>query len=149
MALTDGQIPKLANVINGGLAVLTGATTAGVLGTNNGGQTVYTPGAFGGRVYSLIASTNHTIATVFFVYILKGGTMVKPVGIINNAISAGNISATKNTDCLNNVQILGLPIDNTGKVYIPLEGDEILRVSYLTLSANNIWITAMGLDYQS
>ena len=68
MALAAGQIPKVANVINSGVGVLTG-TTIGTLGSNTNGVTIYTAGSAGGRVVSLMASTNDTVTINVFLYI--------------------------------------------------------------------------------
>lgn len=68
MALTNGQIPLLANVINAGVGILTG-TTIGTQGSNTNGVTIYTAGTKGGRVISLIATTTDTVTVNIFLYI--------------------------------------------------------------------------------
>ena len=149
MPLSNGQIPVLANVPNSGVAVLSG-TTIGVLGTNNNGTTIYTAGSLGSRVYSLMGYTTDTVTTNIWVYILRGSTVI-PVGLVNIPLSAGNTNAARfNTDFLDGINILGLPLDNTGKRYIPLQGSDILRASSLAnLTATRAaWIVAHGADYQ-
>lgn len=150
MPLSNGQIPVLANVPNSGVAVLSG-TTIGVLGTNNNGTTIYTAGSLGSRVYSLMGYTTDTVTTNIWVYILRGSTVI-PVGLVNIPLSAGNTNAARfNTDFLDGINILGLPLDNTGKRYIPLQGSDILRASTLAnLTASRAaWIVAHGADYQA
>jgi hypothetical protein len=150
MPLTNGQIPVLANVPNSGVAQLSG-TTIGALGANTNGVTVYTSGSLGGRVYSLMGYTNDTVTGNVWVYILRGATII-PVGLVNIPVSAGNTNAARfNTDFLDGINILGLPLDNTGKRYIPLQGGDVLRCSTLAnpTATRSFWITAHGADYQA
>lgn len=149
MALTKGQIPVLANVPNSGVAVITG-TTLGTLGTDTNGVVGYTAGALGGRVYSLTAVTNSTVTVNTFVYILRGTTVV-PVGLVNIPVSSGNTLAAKtNVDYLDGVNIVGLPLDNTGKRYIPLQGGDRLKFStIINIASGSAFISAHGADYQA
>jgi hypothetical protein len=149
MGLTSGQIPKLANVLNGGVGVLTG-TTIGTLGSNTNGITIYTAGSQGGRVISLIASTDDTVTINVFLYIYRGTTVI-PVGLVNIPLSSGNTNAARfAVDFLNGINIPGLPIDQTGRQYIPLLANDVLKASTIAnLSATkSAWINASGVDYQ-
>lgn len=149
MALTAGQIPKLANVINSGVGVLTG-TTIGTLGSNTNGVTIYTAGASGGRVLSLMASTDDTVTINVFLYIYRGTTVI-PVGLVNIPLSSGNTNAARfPVDFLNGTNLPGLPIDNTGRQYIPLLANDVLKATTLAnLSATkSAWVSAHGADYQ-
>lgn len=148
MALTAGQIPVLANVPNSGVAVITG-TTIGTLGSDTNGVIAYTAGSLGGRVYSLTGVTNSTVTVNTFVYILRGSTVI-PVGLVNIPVSSGNTLAAKlNVDYLDGVNIVGLPQDNTGKRYIPLQGSDKLKVSTLiNIASGSAWVSAHGADYQ-
>ena len=149
MSLTAGQIPKLANVLNGGVGVLTG-TTIGTLGSNTNGVTIYTAGTSGGRVLSLIASTDDTVTINVFLYILRSSTVI-PIGMVNIPLSSGNTNAARfPVDFLNGSNLPGLPIDNTGRQYIPLLANDVLKATSLAnLSASkSAWINASGADYQ-
>lgn len=149
MSLTAGQIPKLANVLNGGVGVLTG-TTIGTLGSNTNGITIYTAGAQGGRVISLLASTDDTVTINVFLYIYRGTTVI-PVGLVNIPLSSGNTNAARFVvDFLNGTNIPGLPIDQTGRQYIPLLANDVLKATTIAnLSATrSAWLTASGVDYQ-
>lgn len=154
MALTAGQIPVLANVPNSDVAVLNSAGTgqgAGLLGTDTNGVTGYTAGALGGRVYSVLASTSALVNSAF-VYILRG-TKVIPIGNVSIPATSGNTvgSTVKNVDFLDGVALAGLPVDNTGKRYIPLQGGDLLRFSVWTAiptGATRTYITSLGADYQ-
>lgn len=150
MALTNGQIPVLANVPNSGVGVVTG-TTIGTLGSDNiNGVLVYTAGSLGGRIYSLTAVTSSTVIVNTYVYILRGATVV-PVGLVSIPASSGNTLAVRyNVDYLDGVNIVGLPLDNTGKRYIPLQGDDKLKVStIINIAAGSAWVSAHGADYQA
>ena len=147
MALTAGQVPVLANVPNSGTAIVQG-TTVGTLGSDLNGVESYTAGSLGGRVYSVMASSNSTALTNIFTYILRGATVV-PLGLCPVAISAGNVTGTRNIDFLDGVNIAGLPLDNTGKRYIPLQaGDKLKFVNLASLTTFKVFITCHGADYQ-
>lgn len=154
MALTAGQIPILANLPNSGIAILNSAGTGqavGTLGTDTNGVLGYTAGSLGGRVYSIVASTSALVNSIF-VYILKG-TTVLPIGNVNIPATSGNTvgSTVKNVDFLDGVNLLGLPVDNTGKRYIPLGNNEQLKFSVFTAipsGATRTYITSLGADYQ-
>ncbi|MCI4436641.1 MAG: hypothetical protein JHC33_07510 [Ignisphaera sp.] len=149
MALTNGQIPVLANVPNSGVAVITG-TTIGTLGSDTNGVVVYTAGSLGGRIYSLTAVTSSTVIVNTYVYILRGSTVI-PLGLVSIPLSSGNTLAVKfNVDYLDGVNILGLPLDNTGKRYIPLQGGDKLKLTtIINIAAGSAWVTAHGADYQA
>lgn len=150
MALTAGQIPKVANVLNGGVAVLTG-TTIGTLGSNTNGVTGYTAGSQGGRVISLMGTTDDTVTINVFVYIYRG-TTVLPIGLVNIPLSSGNTNAARfAVDFLNGTNIPGLPVDNTGRQYIPLLAGDVLKFTTLAnLSATkSAFLTISGIDYQA
>lgn len=149
MALTAGQIPLLANVINSGVGVLTG-TTIGTLGSNTNGITIYTAGSKGGRVISLMGSTDDTVTINVFLYIYRGTTVI-PIGLVNIPLSSGNTNAARfPVDFLNGTNLPGLPIDNTGRQYIPMLANDVLKATTLAnlSSSKSAWLTANGADYQ-
>lgn len=149
MALSAGQIPIVANVVKSGIGVLTG-TTIGTLGSNTNGVTIYTAGTSGGRVLSLMASTDDTVTSNLFLYILRGSTVV-PIGMVNVPLSSGNTNAARfPVDFLNGTNLPGLPIDNTGRQYIPLIASDVLKATTLAnlTAAKSVWVTAHCADYQ-
>ena len=148
MALTAGQIPVLANVPNSGVAQLTG-TTIGTLGSDTNGVTIYTAGALGGRVFTLTGVTSSTVIVNTHIYILRGTTVI-PVGLCSIPVSSGNtLLARYNVDYLDGVNLLGLPLDNTGKRYIPLlGGDKLKATTIINIAAGSAWLSAHGADYQ-
>ena len=149
MSLPSGSLVRVANQPSGGSAVLTG-TTIGTLGSNTNGTTIETAGTYGSRVISLTASTNDTVTVNVFLYILRGASTVIPLGLVNIPVSSGNTFAARfAVDFLNGTNIPGLPLDNTGRQYIPLLAGDVLRATTLAnLSAStSCFIQAMALDY--
>ncbi len=150
MSLSAGQIPLVANVPNGGVALIQASSNTVTLGSDTNGATAYTAGASGGRVLSLTAVTDDTVTVNVFVYILRSATVI-PLGLVNVPLSSGNTNAARfNVDFLDGINILGLPIDNTGKRYIPLKGNDVLKVGALAnlTAAKTCWVHASGADYQ-
>ena len=150
MALAAGQIPKVANVPNGGVGVIAASSNTVTLGSNTNGATAYTAGTAGGRVMSLTAVTDDTVTVDVFVYIYRGSTVI-PLGLVNVPLSSGNTNAARfNVDFLDGINIVGLPIDNTGKRYIPLMPNDVLKVGALAnlTAAKTCWVQASGNDYQ-
>ena len=150
MALSAGQIPKVANVPNGGVALIAASSNTVMLGSNTNGATAYTAGTAGGRVMSLTAVTDDTVTVNVFVYIYRGSTVI-PLGLVNVPLSSGNTNAARfNVDFLDGINIVGLPIDNTGKRYIPLLAGDVLKVGALAnlTAAKTCWVHASGNDYQ-
>jgi hypothetical protein len=149
MALRNDAIVRVANQLNGGIAVLNG-TTIGTLGSNTNGVTIESAGSFGTRIISLIASTDDTVTVNVFLYILRGGSIVVPIGLVNVPLSAGNTNAARFvTDFLNGTNIPGLPIDNTGRQYIPLIAGDVLRAPTLAnlTAGRSCYITAFAQDF--
>jgi hypothetical protein len=149
MALRNDAIVRVANELNSGIAVLNG-TTIGTLGSNVNGVTIETAGSYGTRIISLIASTDDTVTVNVFLYILRGGSTVVPIGLVNVPLSAGNTNAARFvTDFLNGTNIPGLPLDNTGRQYIPLVAGDVLRATTLAnlTGGRSCWITAFAQDF--
>ena len=150
MALAAKNIPIVANVPNGGVALIAASANTVTIGVNTNGATAYTAGTGGGRVMSLTAVTDDTVTVNVFAWILRGATVI-PLGLVNVPLSSGNTNAARyNVDFLDGTNILGLPIDNTGKRYIPLMANDILRVGALAnlTAAKTCWVSAHGNDYQ-
>ena len=150
MALAAKNIPVVANVPNGGVALIAASSNTVTLGSNTNGATAYTAGTAGGRVMSLTAVTDDTVTVNVFVWILRSSTVI-PIGLVNVPLSSGNTNAARfNVDFLDGINIVGLPIDNTGKRYIPLLAGDVLRVGALAnlTAAKTCWVQASGNDYQ-
>lgn len=150
MALTAGQIPLVANVPNGGVALIAASSNTVTLGSNTNAATAYTAGSKGGRVMSLTGVTDDTVTVNVFVFIYRSTTVI-PLGLVNIPLSSGNTNAARfNVDFLNGSNILGLPVDNNGRQYIPLMANDVLKVGALAnlTAAKTAWIHASGNDYQ-
>ncbi len=150
MSLSAGQIPLYANVPNSGVGVLSASSTTVTLGSNTNAVTVYTAGTKGGRVYSLVANTDDTVAVNVLLFIYNGSS-VRPLGLVAVALSSGNVSNVLNVNMLDPTVLKGLPVDMAGNRYIPLNNNEILKAGALAnLSAlKSCYIHAMGSDYQA
>lgn len=149
MSLPAGSLVRVANQPAAGFAVLTG-TTIGTLGSNTNGTTIETAGTYGSRVIALTATTNDTVTVNVFLYVLRGGSTVVPLGLVNIPLSSGNTFAARfAVDFLNGTNIPGLPLDNTGRQYIPLLAGDVLRASTLAnlSGGTSCFIQAMALDY--
>jgi hypothetical protein len=150
--LTPGQIPLVANVPNGGVALIVGSSNTVTMGSNTNGATIYTAGTKGGRVYSLSAVTDDAaVAPLVHLYILRGATVI-PLGTVTVPISSGNtLAARANVNFLDGANILGLPRDNANNVYIPLMPNDVLRCGVLiNLTAlKTCWVQGQGSDYQT
>jgi hypothetical protein len=149
--LSPGQIPLVANVPNGGVALIQASSNTVTLGSNTNAATAYTAGTKGGRVVSLTAVTDDTVTVNVFVFILRGATVI-PLGLVNVPVSSGNTNAARfNVDFLDSVNIVGLPLDNAGKRFIPLMPNDVLKVGALAnlTAARTCWVHASGNDYQA
>lgn len=151
MSLTAGQIPLVANVPNGGVALLVGSSNTVTMGSNTNGATIYTAGSKGGRVYSLTAVTDDAlVAPLVHVYILRGATVI-PIGTVSIPVSSGNtLAARTNVNFLDGANILGLVRDNANNLYIPLMPNDVLRCGvFANLTAlKTCWVQGQGSDYQ-
>jgi len=152
MTLAAVNIPRYATVLNGGVAVLgTGASTVGLTAINVDGiaadaKVVYTAGAYGGMINSLIVSTNDSAAINAIIYIMDGA-VVHHCGVVNIPASSGTNGVAANVDIINAIQ--GLPIDSTFRKYIQLRPNCTVKIAVIAaMTANKILIAkATGLDY--
>jgi hypothetical protein len=150
MSLNANQIPVYSITPKTGVGVATNATGAGTLGSDTNGVTIFTASASGSRVYSLVANTSDSAANNVLIYILSGAS-VRPLGVVNVPINSGNLGTIVNVDCLNPAVMNGMPIDNTGKRYIELGANEVLKFAVLTTAVTatkSCFLTCQAADYQ-
>lgn len=149
MSLLTIEKAKFTNQLNINVGVLN-AATAGALGSDTNGVAVYTAGSFGGRIESLIFNTDDTAIVNCFVYIKDGSTII-PLGMVNVPANSGNTAALQCIDGIRGtgVTIQGLPLDVTGKPYIPMKASQILKVATLAnmTTAKKCHVTALGADF--
>lgn len=150
MALTAGQIPIYANVPNGGQGTLAASSNTVTLGVDTNGVNLYTAGSKGGRVMSLNITTNDTAIVNVMLWILNGAT-VRPLGVVNIPASSGNLQNILDVNGLDPSVLKGLPRDQFGNPYIPLQNGEVLRAGALAnlTAAKSCYIVATGMDYQA
>ena len=149
MALNpDTQSPKYAIDQNTFKGILTG-TTIGALNSDTNGVIVSPATTFGSRVVSLVGMTNDTVTVNVFLYgftasgHVQGSNFVRPIGLINIPLSAGNTFAARvHTDLLAFTNLPGLQVDAVGrKPYILLGRNESLKASTLAnLTASAICV---------
>jgi len=131
---------------SGGSIGSTGGT--GTFGSDTNGIAIYTAGTNGSRVTDVFFSTNLGGAQPsVFLYILNGST-VYPLTILTIPAQAGSVASTPCMDALSVVNCPGLPLDSTGKPYIDLAPNSVLKFSTITsLGASTINASTIGLDY--
>ena len=151
MALNpDTQIPRFAIDQNTFKGTLTG-TTIGTLNSDTNGVIVSPATTFGSRVVSLVGMTNDTAVGGVNVFLYgfttsghtQGSNFVRPIGLINVPLSAGNTFAARfHTDLLSFANLPGLQVDAVGrKPYILLGRNEALKASTLAnLTASAICV---------
>ena len=152
MAISLAEKAVYARTLNVGRAVLA-AAAAGALGSNTNAQTAYTAGSNGGRIESLVASTDDTAAVNLFVFLQDGGGVVYPLGIANVPLRSGDLGTVQNVDLLDGagIRLTGMLIDNSGKRYISIPGSWLLRVSTVAAmtAVKNCFVISQGFDYTS
>lgn len=127
-----------------------GATIEGALGSDVNGFIICTAETLGSIVKNLLISTTETANRDYFIYTLhEDGSTLCPIGIVNVPLGVGSTTALKAIDAID--YLLGLPVDNQGKKYIPLEPGESLKIACLTDMSVGVvaWVTALIRDYES
>jgi hypothetical protein len=94
-------------------------------------KTVYTAGASGSKVTSLVAQSTDTSARDVQISITNGGTSF-PLGVVTVPIGAGNSGSVPAVNLLNAAELPGLALDSDGNPYIHLISGDTLTVSALT-----------------
>lgn len=152
MALLTVEKPVYARTLNNGSGSVTASSNTVTLGSDTNGATVYTAGAFGGRIESLVVSTDDTVTVNLFFWILNGAT-VKPLGMANIPLSSGNALNVPAVDILSGSgsTLVGMLIDPNGKRYISLMANEVLRMGCLAnmTAAKKAYATAQGFDFET
>lgn len=144
MSLLESQKATYASVPLSSVGILAASSNTGTLGSDTNGVTIFTATSKGGRVTSLLGSTNDTVTVNVFLYILDGSN-VMPLGLVNIPLSSGNTAAAATmVDML--ATIPGLPLDNQGKRYISLGPNDVLKATALAnlTAAKSAWLTAQG-----
>lgn len=152
MSLPSGSLVRVANIPAAGFNSIDSGTGIGVLGSNTNGVSLFTAGSYGSRIITLIASSNDTATQTVFIYASGSAGAAIPIGSVVVTARAGDTGSIKNVDFLNGANIVGLPYDNTGRQYIPLDPDYVLKASVsgsAVSSGKTIWLYAYALNYQA
>lgn len=107
-------------------------------------KTVYTGGANGSKITSLIGTSNDTAAHDVQISITNGGTSYL-LGTVSIPIGAGNTSSVPAVNLLDPTKLVGLPLDSDGNPYIHLaSASDTLTVAMVVAvtAAKTVWITA-------
>jgi hypothetical protein len=151
MALNSNQIPVYAITPRTSVGKILAADANGSLGTTTGAATVFTAGANGSIIDSVLISTDDAaIAPNIWLFIVgSDGTTVKPLGSVPVVVNSGFTNAVFAVDGLLSTYLTGALIDNNGKRFIRLGANETLRASRIAAqtAAKSVWITAQGADF--
>jgi hypothetical protein len=146
MSLQGNNLPVYAVSPQNSVGSLSGSSL-GTLGADTNGQTIYTAGANGSRVYGLFLSTTSTAAVNIFLYI-KNSAAICPIGQINVPLSSGNVASTPCVDGLAAANCPGLAYDGTGKPYVELAPNAVLKMSLVAaITTGTLYAAAIGADY--
>jgi len=103
-------------------------------------KTVYTAGASGSKVTSLLAVSSDTSARDVQISITNGGTSF-PLGTVTVPIGAGNSGSVNSVNLLDPTKLLGLAFDSDGNPFVQLISGDTLTVSALTTVTSGKLIT--------
>jgi hypothetical protein len=101
-------------------------------------KTVYTAGASGSKVSSLIGTSTDTAAHDVQISISNGGTSFL-LGTIQLPIGAGNTSGVPSVNMLDPTKLVGLAYDSDGNPFLHLiSGDTLTLSSVVTVTAAKV-----------
>ena len=108
----------------------------------------FTAGTNDSDVKSIIATTTDSAAVNLTFWVTRGGTDYL-LGTVNIPITAGDTGAIPSVDILGAGLIPGLPLDSTGKPYLPLKTGDTLKVGCLVTmtAAKTTYVSIFGQDY--
>jgi hypothetical protein len=128
MAFTQNNLATLVRQPQNGKVQIANAD-----GQSN--KTVYTAGANGSKVSSLIAVSSDTSDRDVQICINNGGTNF-PLGTVKVPLGAGNSSAVASVNLLDPAKLTGLAYDSDGNPFIHLiSGDVLVVVAQTTVTA--------------
>lgn len=141
---TSLNLPQNAN--NQSIALTSADTTTPKL--------AFTAGANDSDVKAIIAASNDTAAVNLQLFIVRGavnyllGTIGIPAGAGNDGVGASIDMLARDTGFIP-APILGLPLDNVGKPYIPLKSGDTLKIGCVATmtAAKTCYVSFFGEDY--
>jgi len=133
MAFTQNSVATLVKQPQNGKAQIANADAQAQ-------KTVYTAGANGSKISSLIATSSDTSARDVQISITNGGTSY-PLGTVSVAAGAGNSSGASSVNLLDPTKLLGLAFDSDGNPFVHLISGDTLTASALTTVTSGKLIT--------
>lgn len=111
-------------------------------------KTLFTAGTNDSNVKSIVVHSDDTTARNIVLNRVNTG-ITYPIGTVNIPITAGATGSIASVDLINSTLIPGLPLDSTGKPYLPLKTGDTLTVAPLVAvtAAKTITITSFGEDF--
>lgn len=99
-------------------------------------------------VKSITATSNQATGIILHLYVTRGGNDYL-IGSMTVNGSSGFDSTTPITDLISAAYFGGLPVDNVGKLYLPLKAGDTLKVACdSTMTAGKTcWVNIFGEDY--
>ena len=129
---------------------ITAASGLASLSPTSGLYPLFTAGPEGSVIKGIIASTDDTLKNLAFYSSPDGGTNKFLIGSAQLAATAGFAALTANTDVLNNVYLIGLPIDQTSRQCLPLASGVSLWAGLATavsVTGKAVHISVYGEDF--
>jgi hypothetical protein len=125
-----------------------------VQGTDAAGayKTLFTAGANGSKVVSIMVNTTDNTATHLLVLVLQRGGVNYTLIYYTLPVNVGGDGATAGIDLLAGGPanlFVGLPVDNDGQRYLFLESGDSLQLLYNTAltAGKSIYVTTVGAHF--
>src|SRR5258708_28036057 len=120
--------------------------------TGKPGKTIFTAGANGSKITSIMVNTTDNTATHLLVLYLTRGGVNYTLIYYTLPINVGGDGATAGVDLLAggpNGLFAGLPVDNDGQRYLFLESGDTVTLTYRTAltSTKAIYVTTLGANF--
>jgi hypothetical protein len=133
MAFTQNSVPTLIKQPQNGKVQINNAA-------GQAQQTVYTAGANGSKVSSLLATSSDTSSRDVQISLTNGGTSY-PLGTVAVPAGAGNSSSVTSANLLDPTRLLGLACDSDGNPFLHLVSGDTLTVAALSTVTSGKLIT--------
>ncbi len=123
-------LPITQTIQNGKVSLVnaTGAVGTTLTTAPSNAQLLFTAGAEGAVVKSIMVTSDDTSARVLVFYISSDGTTYYPLCTVNVPLNSGATGAIVNIDILGSAVVVGLPVDQAGRPIILLKATERIYV---------------------
>ena len=117
-------------------------------GDTTGEQTLFTAGADGSILRTIIASSDDT-ADMDVVLSINDGATSYIIGVVEVPLGSGTTADLPSVNLLNNTAIPSLQLDNQGNYFLPMKAGYTIEANVLVAvtAAKKIQLTAIGEDY--